>query len=182
MKTLVVNFSGKISVGNGESIGRFICDASCHAPQLINYRDLRIHACSCCNYECFLDNNHCRYITDDLVALYDSILCADKVFFIIPVYSDYPCSNYFSFRERSQCYFDETSFEKYQNLNIKFVVIANNGFENTVQVIHSDFPLLDDKTILQLSSERYNTKSINGDLLQYDDVRERILGFMDDCS
>lgn len=181
MQTLVLNFSGKAGMGNGESLGRFICDSVTHGARLINYRDLRITACNRCNYECFKKNTHCRYIDDDLAPLYDDILSAGSVIFIIPVYSDYPCSNYFSFRERAQCYFDETSFEKYQNMNVKFIIIANTGYENVLQVIHSDFPSVDGKAVLQLSSEHYHTRSVNGDLLQYEDLRERIRRFMEDA-
>jgi hypothetical protein len=103
---------------------------------------------------------------------------SDLAVFVIPVYSEYPCSNYFIFRERSQSYFDDVKYERYLTLRKKFIIIANSGYLNAVNVIRNDFNDIDEKSILNLSSNTYRTKSVLGNLIEFEGVRTQIKEFL----
>ena len=178
MKILIINFSGRTKGGNGEQIANFIYKTLINEEvSIINVSSLNISGCKNCSYEC-LNNSICRYINDDTVQLYDQILASDLIIHIIPVYSDYPCSNYFVFRERSQCYFNEETYDIYVKINKKFIIIANSGYDNTIGVIRNDFSSIYNSNILNISSNKYNTKSVYGNLMEYAEVREEVSKFI----
>lgn len=178
MKTVVINFSGRFADGNGEKLCAFVQNTLGLKTQVMKVASMNIHSCNKCDYECLKSENACRYSSDDLFSMYDSILDSDLAVFIIPVYSEYPCSNYFVFRERSQGYFNDVNYQQYLNINKKFIILANNGYENTVNIIRSDFRDLDESCFLNLCSNHYNTKSVYGNLLEYEDVRKKIEDFI----
>ncbi|QSX06480.1 flavodoxin family protein [Sedimentibacter sp. zth1] len=179
MKIVIVNFSGKLKNGNGEKISLYIKKLLCkNEVQIINFKQLNINSCNMCNYECFEKMSSCRYIDDDIKFVYDSLINADYNIYIIPIYSDYPCSNYFAFRERSQCYFDEVIYNKYSVIRKSFIIIGNSGFENTYNIVHNDYKDINRDSFLQLSSNKYSTKSINGDLITFDGIKLEISNFI----
>lgn len=60
---------------------------------------------------------------------------SDVVFYVVPNYSDFPCSNFFIFNERGQCYFrgTEKRMEKYLSVKKKFIVVSNTGEDNFIR-------------------------------------------------
>ena len=180
MDVLVVNFSGRISngKGNGIGIGKFIIENFGNKSVLINYSDKEINSCNGCDYDCFYSRSNCKYFNDDLVSLYDVILQFKHIYYIIPVYSDFPCSNYFAFRERGQCYFNDERYELYSDKQIKFIVLANTGYNNVQNIIKNDFPHTKDSHFLRLGSSDYGLKSADGNLMNNNDVRRKIRDFI----
>ena len=182
MNTLVVNFSGRQSNGKGncEQVGRYIIELLGEDSKLINYSTLNISPCNRCEYECLFNTPvQCRFSCDDLSSLYDAIQSSDFIYFIIPVYSDYPCSNYFTFRERGQGYFNDENYLEFSGKIIKFVIISNTGYYNVLNVIKNDFPNIHDDSILLLSSNDYGQKSKDGCLHSAAGVKEKIKHFID---
>lgn len=96
---LIISFSGRAN-GNCDRVASYVA-----APKdrIVHFRELNVHACSNCEYECF--NGECRYRADDVYALYEDMLNFDKVVLIVPMYCGNPSSLYFIFNERYQDYF-----------------------------------------------------------------------------
>lgn len=173
---ICVNFSGKQNNGNGQKIAEHL---KCIFPKMkvLNFSDLDLHPCDKCNYECFYDKK-CPFYSDDAKKLYDEILSEEFLVFVIPIYSDFPCSNYFIFRERMQFYFTEELWCKFIKIKKKFIIIGNTGIKNVLEVLKNDYDFEYYKDILILSSNEYNEKSYFGNLLNHNDVLKRIDGFV----
>ena len=62
----------------------------------------------------------------------DAIVQSEMTYFILPNYSDYPCSNYFVFNERSQCYFQGKPklLDDYLKVPKRSIVVSNTNTEN----------------------------------------------------
>ena len=116
---LVISFSGRKN-GNCDSIANFI---KTDTDQLLFLRDLDIHSCANCNYECF--TGECRFRTDDVYGIYESMLKYEKVFLIVPMYCGNPCSLYFAFHKRSQDYFMHN--ETYDKILPRLYIIGIYG-------------------------------------------------------
>lgn len=178
METLLLDFSGRSDGGNGKKVMEYINSRLNSACKMLRICDMNIHPCNQCGYEC-LKNTPCKYADDDIKYLYDEILSSDQIFFLIPVYADYPCSNYFVFHERAQSYFfNEDIYRKYLKKNIRFIILANNGFENVLRVLEDDFGQINIQNMLQLSSGEYHAKSVDGDLITYDAVQTKIKNWL----
>ena len=177
-KTTIVNFSGRSSDGNGEKLSKFVNGLLEGKAGLINFSSLNVSGCNRCDYEC-LRRDSCKYINDDVKKLYDILLKSDCIIFIIPVYCNYPCSNYFVFHERAQCCFNEENYDKYVSKPIKFIIIANSGYENVMGVLRDDFKKIAEEDVVVLGSRKYGTKSVNGDLIEYDEVKQEIRRLLD---
>lgn len=172
---LVISFSGREN-GNCDHIAQYMA-----APDdsIVYFRDLHIHACSQCSYECFA--GCCKYRQDDLYRLYESMLRFDKVFFIVPMYCGNPSSLYFQLSERGQDFFMHNE-SCYEALVAKLYIIGVYGdrtktpdfipcleqwFEGTQSQHH----------VLGLERHPYHLK-LADNLLDIDEVRSRIDAFM----
>ena len=95
---LIISFSARES-GNCDRIAKHISSA---ADKIVFFRNVEIHPCSNCSYECF--QKECKYRADDIYNLYDTMCKYDKVVLIVPMYCGNPASLYFIFNERFQDY------------------------------------------------------------------------------
>jgi len=112
MSVLLISFSGRERPGNCVGVLEYISarlDTEGVDNLLVRITDYEIQSCCDCSYECF--SSGCPK-DDDAVELYEEMIEHDSVIFAVPVYSGAPCSKYFAFRERSQCVFDEESYER----------------------------------------------------------------------
>ena len=108
----------------------------------------------------------------------DAVTHSDLTFFIIPNYCDYPCSNYFIFNERSQCYFQghPELLERYENVPKCAVVVSNTNEENFIHALA--YQSYENMKSLFLSAKKYGKVSINGDLLTDERVRNDVTDFV----
>ena len=106
MKITIVNFSGREN-GNCKQIAEVIGNEFKEQEvYIIDFNQVNLFQCSNCNYECFNNKNDCPYIVDDCNEIYEQILNSDLLFYVIPNYCGYPCSNFFMFNERGCCVFN----------------------------------------------------------------------------
>ena len=117
---LIISFSGRIN-GNCDDISAYIATEE---DKVLCFRNLNVHACSDCAYECF--EGYCKYHKDDIYNLYESMLSYDKVFLIVPMYCGNPSSLYFKFNERCQDYFMHND-ECYETIISKLYIIGVYG-------------------------------------------------------
>ena len=118
---VVISFSGRRD-GNCDQIARYL---SSDCDNIIYFRDLRVHECVNCEYQCF--GGQCIYRDDDLYALYSSLTDFDRIYLVVPIYCANPPSIYFKFAERAQDYFSDNC-SKYEEFIKKLYVIAVCGF------------------------------------------------------
>lgn len=178
MKETIINFSGRNN-GNCENITKIIqMNTSQNETKIYNFKEINIFNCNNCDYECFIDKNKCPYIIDDCIEIYNEILNSDIVYYIIPNYCDYPCSNFFIFNERSLCYFndEEELLEKYLKIKKKFIVISNTNEDNFEKIF--SYHTLDVPSILFLSTNKYDQKGIDGQLMNNKNAKKAILDFI----
>ena len=117
---LIISFSGRKN-GICDEVSNYI---ACKDDVIKYFRDLDIHNCSNCNYECF--SGPCKYRQDEMYNLCESMLGYDKIFLIVPMYCGNPSSLYFIFNERSQEYFMHNEAE-YENIIERLYIIGIYG-------------------------------------------------------
>lgn len=151
-----------------------------HEAEAVNINDYDVQGCGECGYYCF-KNGDCSK-QDDIKKLYKKCFEADRVIFAIPTFCGNLSSMYFKFWERSQALFkDDTEYENDFLKKISFIIIGNlssggdmalhealYGFAN-----RSFYP----ETLL-LSSREYGKSSINGDMIETDEVKNRLNSFI----
>ena len=177
MKITILNFSGR-KEGNCSNVTRVLeNEFKEQEVNIINFNEVNIFSCSNCNYECFKENDQCPYIIDDILDIYNKIIGSDLVYYIIPNYCGYPCSNFFVFNERGCSFFsgNKELLDKYLNINKKFIVISNSSEENFKNVLMYHTTMNPD--ILFLSTKKYNQKSIDGTLMDDDQAKQEVIQF-----
>lgn len=178
VKVCIVSFSGRKN-GNCGSIAGELCGLYGNEAKVYDFSSLKITPCTGCGYECFEAGKKCPYFKDSVFEIYDSITESELTYFIVPNYCDYPCSLFFAFNERSQCYFQKRQdlLEKYLSVPKKFIVVSNTGQENFTAAFR--YQINEDKEphILFLSAKRFGKISIRGDLVQSEQVKELLWEF-----
>ncbi|MBO6061232.1 MAG: hypothetical protein J6P98_03865 [Clostridia bacterium] len=172
----VISFSSRAN-GNCARIARYICE-KCGGAELFDFSGFEIHGCGGCGYECFAAREDCPYYGDMECRMLDAIVNSSLVYFVIPNYCDYPCSNFFVFNERSQCCFQGRPelLEAYEKVPKRSVIVSNTDEENFIKALsyHSDGA----PDILFLSSKKYGKRSLDGDLLTSEEAKADIAAFV----
>lgn len=176
----IVSFSSRKS-GNCGNIAEFIKNELPNSD-VYSFADIQISPCGNCNYECFRRREACPHFDDMEYRLLDTVCRSEAAYFVIPNYCDYPCSNFFIFNERSQCYFQgyPKLLDQYLNVPKKFIVVSNsisNNFRETFTQHSSCEP-----EILFLSANKFGKSSISGDLLDSDEACLQLKDFINGCS
>ncbi len=168
MKVSIVNFSGHKG-GNGDQIASYIAEhmrSIGHEVEVIHFSDIEIHGCGKCTYPCFIDAQSCPYFDDDIVLVYRTIASSDLCFYIVPNYSDVPCSNYFILRERSQCVVGDQLWRDYAKTKKHFLVISSTSKDYFKSLLQNE--ITDQKLEMTfLNSNIAGSKKISGDFLEY---------------
>lgn len=171
---LILSFSGRAD-GNCDQITEYL---AAKEDRVVAFRDLKIHPCADCEYECF--HGECKWRADGCYALYESMRQYDKVILVVPMYCGNPSSLYFVFNERCQDYFMHN--DDYEELVQKLYIIGVYGnqtdapdflpclakwFEGTACHNH----------VLGLERHQYHQK-IEDRLLDVAEVREQLSAFL----
>lgn len=172
---LIVGFSGREN-GNCDCISQYIASKG---DTIIHFRNLNVHDCSGCQYECFRGN--CKYHQDDVYHLYERMLSYDKVFLVVPMYCENPSSLYFKFNERGQNFFIHNG-EQYGTFISKLYIIGVYGDEKKtpdfVRCLSKWFngtPI--SNHVLGIERHKYNQK-ITDHILDVEEVRNMITCFV----
>lgn len=172
---LVISFSGREN-GNCDKISQYI---SSNDDSIVYFRNLNIHDCSNCNYECF--HEHCKYHQDEIYGLYESMLSYDKIFLIVPMYCGNPASLYFKFNERYQDYFMHNE-DSYEDIISKLYIIGVYGDKRKnpdfIPCLAKWFEYTKIHThVLGIERHKYNQK-ITDNILEIEEVRNIITTFI----
>lgn len=120
MKKLLISFSARAN-GNSDKVAEHLAS---EGDKIVYFRDMNIHSCGNCDYECFSDD--CKYHDDDIYGLYEEMNACQKTVLIVPMYCGNPSSLYFIFNERSQDYFMHNE-DQYENIIKKLFIIGIYG-------------------------------------------------------
>lgn len=171
---LIISFSGRTN-GNCDQIASFI---STQYDKIVYFRDLNIHSCADCDYECF--DKECKYRDDDVYALYESMLSFDKVVLIVPMYCGNPLSLYFIFNERCQDFFMHN--DTYEAILQKLYIIGiygnkekSPGFIPILEKWFVNSPYID--RVLGIERHTYGQK-MSDCILDIAEVKTQILTFV----
>lgn len=175
MRKLLICFSARRD-GNCDVIAKHL---SKEEDKIIYFRDLNIHSCSNCDYECF--DNCCKYRDDDIYSLYEEMQNYQKVVLIVPMYCGNPSSLYFIFNERSQDYFMHNE-DKYENLVKRLFIIGIYGdskqFPDFVPCLEKWFNgTRYTNHVLGIERHKYNLK-LKDSILKVDELKTMIEEFI----
>lgn len=120
MKKLLISFSARAN-GNSDKVAEHL---ALEGDKIIHFRDMNIHSCRNCNYECFSD--YCKYHHDDIYHLFEEMNTYQKTILIVPMYCGNPSSLYFVFNERCQDYFMHHE-DTYENIIKRLFIIGIYG-------------------------------------------------------
>lgn len=123
MAKLIISFSGRGN-GNCGQIAQYIASGN---DRIIHFRELNVHPCYGCSYECF--TGECKYRSDDIYSLYSEMGSYDQVILIVPMYCGNPSSLYFIFSERCQDYFMHN--DTYEEIIKRLYIIGIYGEAET---------------------------------------------------
>lgn len=168
MNIVVISFSGRAN-GNCHNIADKICgEFRNEKVTLYDFSAFRINPCGECMMECFKNRENCPFFGDKAFELYEAVGNSDLTFFVVPNYCDFPCSNYFAFNERGQCYFQgrEELMKSYLRIKKRFIVVSNTEKANFIRVFQDHVTEGEQPDILFLSARKYNRMSIKGDLME----------------
>ncbi len=172
---LFISFSARKD-GNCDEIAKYLATEE---DKIIYFRDLNIHSCNNCDYECF--DNCCKYRNDDIYNLLERMTDYQKVVLIVPMYCGNPASSYFIFNERCQDFFMHNG-DKYENFVKRLFIIGIYGdskkspdfiscfekwFENTKYTNH----------VLGIERHKYNLK-LKDSILEVDELKMMIDEFI----
>lgn len=180
MKTTLISFSPRKN-GSCSDIMNVLCRLLENDGEIkaFDFSELTVTPCGGCKYECFDKAVSCPYISDSVYTVYESVTESDSAYFIVPNYCDYPCSVFFAFNERSQCFFQKKreKLEKYLSVPKKFIVVSNTGRDNFISAFR--YQIAEDKEpdILFLSAKSFGKVSIRGDLMESEQAAEEVKKF-----
>lgn len=183
MKICFISFSGR-SGGNCSSIAEKLRKhwKEEDTVEVYDFSSFTITPCGHCNCECFQARERCPYFDDPEFSVCDAIANSDFACFIVPNYCDYPCANFFTFNERSQCYFQhhQSLLERYLAVRKKFIVVSNTGQDNFIAAFRYHILENSEPDVLFLSAKQFHKTSIHGDLMESAEAEEMLLQFVRD--
>lgn len=151
-----------------------------YEAEIINIFDYDVQGCGDCDYYCFKCTTCCK--EDDVAELYRRCFAADKIIFAIPTFCGHLASSYFKFWERSQSIFeDDTKYEDYFLKKINLIVIGNLSSGGDMALHEALYSFTNREfypEVILLSSRDYNKSSIKGDLVESDEVKNRLRFFI----
>lgn len=173
---LIISFSGRDS-GNCDQICGYI---SKKEDKIVYFRDLDVHNCSNCDYECF-SKDECKYSSDPIFDLYDSMTFCNKVFLVVPIYCGNPSSLYFVFKERGQGYFCQKPLN-YEHIIKRLYVIGVYGNSedavNYLSILKDWFKFtMYDNHFLGIERHKYNLK-LNESVLSVESICKKLDEFI----
>ena len=152
-----------------------------YETEVLNIFEYDIQGCGSCNYYCFFSGECSK--DDDIQQIYGKCFQADIIIFAIPTFWGHLTSQYFKFWERSQSLFkDEIEYEDTCLKKINFIIIGNLSSGGDMAVHEALYSFANRSfypEVILLSSQEYNSSSIDGDLVRKRGVKDRLSNFVD---
>ena len=171
---LIISFSARPN-GNCDSLANYIATEQ---DNIMYFRELNIHSCRNCNYECF--EQECIHREDDIYQLYHQMCDYEKVILLVPMYCGNPCSLYFTFNERCQDYFMHN--DTYEEIQKRLYIIGIYGSREETPDFLPCFEKWFDcgdyrNRVLGIERHRYGQK-MGDSILDVKEVKEQVMEFL----
>lgn len=171
---LIISFSARPN-GNCDNLAKYIATEQ---DDIVYFRELNVHSCSNCNYECF--GQECAYREDAMYPLYSRMCDYEKVILIVPMYCGNPCSLYFTFNERCQDYFmhNDTYEEIQKHLHIIGIFGSRDETPDFLPCFEKWFACSGyHNRVLGIERHRYGQK-MEDSILAVEEVKELVKEFL----
>ena len=171
----ILNFSDRKD-GNCATIVRYISDSCSNSNICVYSISEYVQPCADCNYECLRPAERCpNYAT--IKEVMDRVMESDLVYYIVPNFCGFPCANYFAFNERTVGYFnlDRDLMKKFMSICKKFIVVSNSENEMFYNAMAQQSA---NPQILYMKTSKYGKRSIDGDMLDSDEAKADLDGFL----
>lgn len=177
-KICIISFSGRAG-GSCSNIAEILRRYWKEEAKAYDFSNLSITPCGHCGYQCFQAGDKCPYFSDPVYEMYGAVVKSEVTCYIVPNYCDFPCANFFTFNERSQCFFQnhQELLDAYLAVRKKFIVVSNTGRENFESAFRYHVSEEVNPDILFLSAKKYQKVSIHGDLMDSEEARQAVLQF-----
>ncbi|MFZ5354838.1 MAG: NAD(P)H-dependent oxidoreductase [Bacillota bacterium] len=147
-----------------------------HHTEVLNFFDYQITPCGLCGYQCFQKEQCIK--ADDASKLFEKLIDSDIIISAIPTFRGHLASSYFILSERGQGVFRKSfDYDKDYLRKINLIVIGNlsSGADMALHEAFYDFTNKDfyPESVL-LSSREYGRRSIKGDLIEDELVRNKL--------
>ena len=175
-KVVIFNFSPR-NEGNCGKISEFLSDFHNRTNVLAYHMDFT--PCRSCDYECLTPGAVCPHVDAHQKEVMQAACDADMVYFIVPNFCGYPCTNYFAFNERKVGFFngDRELTKQYMSVRKRFIVVSNtegDNFRNALQQQTTEEP-----EILYLKTSKYRKRSTAGDILDSEEAIADLEAFLE---
>ncbi len=168
---LFISFSAKSDGNCAEIINAYKTE---HDDSVL-FKDLQVHPCSNCEYECM--SGICKYRDDDIYKLYSSFVHYEKIYLLIPMYCSNPCSLFFIFNERGQDYFMHNELTYNIDERLFYIGIYGAKEEYPLFLEHFRNDALQGKHILGIERHKYHIK-LNESVLAIKEIRKQLDEFL----
>lgn len=177
-KVVILNFSPRTE-GNCAKVCTFLQDYYNRTNVYTYTIKDSFRSCADCNYECLKSGPECPALTEDGKLVMDHICSSDLVYYVIPNFCGYPCSQYFAFNERSVGYFhlNANKMDRYMAVRKRFILISNSESEIFRDAMRQQTN--EEPEILYLKAGKYGMESIRGDLMESVEARAELLDFLE---
>ncbi len=110
--------------------------------------------------------------------LLEAICDADEAYLVVPNYCDHPCANFYIFNERSNCWFQNhpERLEQYLQVRKKFIVVSSGNQESFETAFRQHVEAAPE--ILYISAKHFGEPSSLQNILQLDQAKLKLLGFL----
>ena len=144
--------------------------------EVINFFDYEVNSCGLCGYQCFQAEKCVK--TDDAKELFEKLTDADIIIYAIPTFRGHLASSFFILSERAQGVFrKDFDFDADYLRKINLIVIGNLS-SGADMALHEAFYDFTNKSFypesILLSSREYGRRSIKGDLIEDELVRNKL--------
>ena len=176
MSVCIVSFSSRKN-GNCEKIAEYVNSLYPRAKRY-DFSKIKLNACGNCKYQCFDKGSKCPHARDKEREILDAVTNSELAIFIVPNYSNYPCSNYFVFNERGICYFSKNDdlLTEYLQVPKKFIVVSNTNEDHFKEAFR--YQTVGEPDVLFLAALEYGKTSTSGDLLTSSEAVEDLKEFL----
>lgn len=174
-KVVILSFSGR---NNGNC--RHITDIIEQYHGNVQYFCIndRFKPCNGCDYECLKPGLQCPGFDETQKEVFDAILGADMVYYLIPNFCGFPAASFCAFNERSVGYFngDRGIMGQYLSVKKRFIIVSNS--ENAVFAAAVRQQTKDEPDVLYLKTSKYRKQSLAGDLMESEEARADLMAFL----
>ncbi len=151
--------------------------------EAINFFDYEVNPCGACEYQCFHTGKCIK--ADDAEELFGKLTEVDIIIYAVPTFGGHLASSFFILSERENGIFRSKTKYDYDADYLRKInlIVVGNMSSGADMALHEAFYGFTNKAFypesILLSAKEYGRRSINGDLLEDESVRNKLEKYVD---